>query len=315
MHTAIGLVGSGAQTPFSPVHMEPFRLGADEATPADGPSLAAAEAGPSTVEAAEPTKRERRKRDLDADIPQPPALRDQAYGGEHDYHKRSTKPKVAEPPASEQPEKGDVARPIAASLRDAAPNPSHAFVDATGNRQRKQGQEQQEEGAAAAAAIATTVTPTAAAVAPTTATAPTAAIAAAAAAVAPTAATAAADDDDESSEEDSEEEEEEEGSEEEEIVVDAPFRAAGGAGPSGTLTIRTNWAYVDVQWLNKVKTDSAGNVHYEAWAQPGGERTVLTKPKILTVPIEWLRVEERRNMPTRYVLSASMYQRLRDAVK
>ena len=98
-------------------------------------------------------------------------------------------------------------------------------------------------------------------------------------------------------------------------TADAPFRAAGGAGPSGTLTIRTNWAYVDVQWLNKVKTDSAGNVHYEAWAQPGGERTVLTKPKILTVAIEWLRVEERRNMPTRYVLSAAVYQRLLDAVK
>ena len=92
MHTAIGLVGSGAQTPFSPVHMEPFRLGADEATPADVPSLAAAEAGPSTVEAAEPTKRERRKRDLDTEIPQPPALRDQSYRGEHGgYYKRPTR--------------------------------------------------------------------------------------------------------------------------------------------------------------------------------------------------------------------------------
>lgn len=98
-------------------------------------------------------------------------------------------------------------------------------------------------------------------------------------------------------------------------VADAPFQAAGGAGPSGTRTVRTNWTYVDVQWLVKVKTDSAGNVHYEAWAHPRGERTVLTKPKILTVPIEWLRVEERHNVPTRYVLSASMYQRLLDAVK
>ena len=44
-------------------------------------------------------------------------------------------------------------------------------------------------------------------------------------------------------------------------------------------------------------------------------RTVLTKPKILTVAIEWLRVEQRRNARTRYVLSAAMYQRLIDAVK
>ena len=52
-----------------------------------------------------------------------------------------------------------------------------------------------------------------------------------------------------------------------------------------------NWAYVDIEWLVKIKTDSAGDVHYEAWSQPHGERTVLTKPKILCVPIEWLRVE------------------------
>ena len=52
-----------------------------------------------------------------------------------------------------------------------------------------------------------------------------------------------------------------------------------------------NWAYVDIEWLVKIKTDSAGDVHYEAWRQPHGERTVLTKPKILCVPIEWLRVE------------------------
>ena len=52
-----------------------------------------------------------------------------------------------------------------------------------------------------------------------------------------------------------------------------------------------NWAYVDIEWLVKIKTDSAGDVHYEAWSQPHGERTVLTKPKILSVPIEWLRVE------------------------
>merc|ERR1711924_562369 len=55
-------------------------------------------------------------------------------------------------------------------------------------------------------------------------------------------------------------------------------------GSTGTRTIATNWAYVDVEWLNKIKADSQGNVHLEAWAQPHGERTVLTKPKILTVP-------------------------------
>jgi len=35
----------------------------------------------------------------------------------------------------------------------------------------------------------------------------------------------------------------------------------------------------------------------------------------LPVQIEWERVEERRNAPTRYVLSAATYQRLLDAVK
>ena len=57
-------------------------------------------------------------------------------------------------------------------------------------------------------------------------------------------------------------------------------------------------------------------MHYEKWSQPQGERTrhVLTKPKILTVPIE-LRVVERRNAPPRYVLAAADYQRLVDAVK
>ena len=93
------------------------------------------------------------------------------------------------------------------------------------------------------------------------------------------------------------------------------FTAAGGAGTSGTRTVATNWTYVDIQWLIKIKTDSDGNVHYEAWSQPHGERTVLTKPKILTVKIEWLRVEERRNAPKRYIMSAATYQRLVDAVK
>ena len=97
-------------------------------------------------------------------------------------------------------------------------------------------------------------------------------------------------------------------------VADKPFQVAGGAGPSGKRTVATNWAYVDVDWLVKIKTDSKGDVHYERWAQPRGERTVLTKPKILTVPIA-LRVVERRNAPTRYVLSAADYQRLLSAVK
>ena len=50
-------------------------------------------------------------------------------------------------------------------------------------------------------------------------------------------------------------------------------------------------------------------------SQPHGERTVLTKPKILTVKIEWLRMEERHNAPKRYIMSAATYQRLIDAVK
>ena len=84
-------------------------------------------------------------------------------------------------------------------------------------------------------------------------------------------------------------------------------------------TISTNWAYVDVDWLVKIKPESTGNVIYEKWARPkdanGVElRTVLTKPKILTVPIE-LEVRERRNAQTRYVLKAADYQCLVDAVK
>jgi len=66
----------------------------------------------------------------------------------------------------------------------------------------------------------------------------------------------------------------------------------------------------------KIKTDSLGSVHYEAWSQPHGERTVLTKPKILCVPIVWQRVEEAQlNTATRYVTSAAMYQTLVQAVK
>ena len=44
------------------------------------------------------------------------------------------------------------------------------------------------------------------------------------------------------------------------------FEAAGGA--QGKRTIAANWRYVEVQWLMKIKTDSEGNVHYEAWSQP-----------------------------------------------
>jgi len=39
--------------------------------------------------------------------------------------------------------------------------------------------------------------------------------------------------------------------------------------------------------LAKIKTDSEGNVHYEKWRHPSGDRTVLTKPKILTIAFEW----------------------------
>ena len=102
----------------------------------------------------------------------------------------------------------------------------------------------------------------------------------------------------------------------EKVINEASFAAAGGTGASGTRMIQPNWTYVDIEWLVKIKTDSQGDVHYDKWKQPQGEseRTVLTKPKILTVPIT-LREVERRNAPTRYVLSAADYQRLLDAVK
>ena len=97
--------------------------------------------------------------------------------------------------------------------------------------------------------------------------------------------------------------------------ADAPFRVGGGVGENGTRTIQENWKFVDIQWLVKIKTDSDGNVHYEAWSQPHGERTVLTKPKIIPVDFEWLRVEESANANTRYVLSAADYERLTHAVR
>ena len=98
-------------------------------------------------------------------------------------------------------------------------------------------------------------------------------------------------------------------------INEAPFKAAGGIGPDGTRTINANWAYVDVQYLEKMKTDSEGNVHFEAWTQPQGQRTVLTKPKILTVAFDWLRIDSKRNAKDRYVMRAADYQRLTDAVK
>ena len=52
-------------------------------------------------------------------------------------------------------------------------------------------------------------------------------------------------------------------------------------------------------------------------ASRGGDATtrqVLTKPKILTVPTSWLR-EYQEGGRARYVLSASDYQRLVDAVR
>ena len=97
-------------------------------------------------------------------------------------------------------------------------------------------------------------------------------------------------------------------------VADAPFKAAGGTGRNGTRTITTNWAYVDIQWIVKIKVDSQGDVHYEHWKQPDGERTVLTKPKILTVAIDWLRIDTLANGKQRFILRASDYQRLIEAV-
>ena len=98
--------------------------GADDGTPGvAGP--AAAQDGPSTAESAEPTvreagvreagKRDRRQRDLHAEDPEYAQLRDKSA------------PKLTKRGGlfedGDEEEKGDVARPIAASLRDAAPNP------------------------------------------------------------------------------------------------------------------------------------------------------------------------------------------------
>jgi len=45
------------------------------------------------------------------------------------------------------------------------------------------------------------------------------------------------------------------------------------------------------------------------------ELQVLTKPKILTVKFDWLKVEHRDDAPTRYVMDAATYERLINAVK
>jgi len=94
------------------------------------------------------------------------------------------------------------------------------------------------------------------------------------------------------------------------------FTVAGGSSASGTRTIAEGWYVVDIGWLVKVKTDSEGSVYYEEWSQPHGERTVLTKPKILCVEIDWLEVvDATETTRKRYVMSASTYQRLVDALK
>ena len=54
--------------------------------------------------------------------------------------------------------------------------------------------------------------------------------------------------------------------------------------------------------------------YLQAWDQPHGERTVLTKPKIVCVSIAWLREYEEGGRK-RYVLGAADYQRLLDAVR
>ena len=103
------------------------------------------------------------------------------------------------------------------------------------------------------------------------------------------------------------------------VINKEPFTAAGGVGQSGSRTIAKNWLYVDIKWLVKIKTDSKGDVHYEAWEQPHGKeeppRHVLNKPKILTVEIKWLREEKVYNGATRHVLSAADYERLVEACK
>lgn len=71
--------GHGVQTPLHGGSvMAPPSLGTDEATPADGPGLSAAHGSSSTAGSAELTKRLPRPRNLDAEAPEAPLLRDQA---------------------------------------------------------------------------------------------------------------------------------------------------------------------------------------------------------------------------------------------
>jgi len=58
------------------------------------------------------------------------------------------------------------------------------------------------------------------------------------------------------------------------MVNEEKFTAAGGTSKSGTRSISVGWRYVDIVWLVKVKTDSAGNVHYEEERQTHDERMV-----------------------------------------
>ena len=65
-------------------------------------------------------------------------------------------------------------------------------------------------------------------------------------------------------------------------IANEKFTAAGGTGASGTRTISTGWAYVEIEWLVKIKTDSDGNVHYEAETLPHVKRAVTrTTPRRL----------------------------------
>ena len=62
-------------------------------------------------------------------------------------------------------------------------------------------------------------------------------------------------------------------------TAEAPFQAAGGTGTRATRTIATNWKYVDIQWLVKIKTDAQGNVHYEV-----RDARYPTRPEPTTLP-------------------------------
>ena len=61
--------------------------------------------------------------------------------------------------------------------------------------------------------------------------------------------------------------------------------------PSGTRPPTTACA----RRLDKIKTGSNGDIYYEMWTQPHGERTVLTKPKVLSVEIKLREVKQRNS--------------------